>query len=148
MHQRLTNLRIHTLTNSEYAPGLDAEDVGHDLDSASLEVDGTGLVGGEDGGTAVVGCVEGDVGGSVGDEELIKVLRVDGRYGDVLCVVEEIDGLVAAGGPPLAEVIGLHRSQETFGDVGLEVEHGRGEIVCHGVRLDEGIDFLTGILLV
>ena len=126
---------------------MDAEDVGHDLDSASLEVDGTGLVGGEDGGTAVVGCVEGDVGGSVGDEELIKVLRVDGWDGDVLRVVEEIDGFVAAGCPSVAKVVGFHCSQEAFGKVGLEVEHGRGKVVCHGVCLDEGIDFLTGVLL-
>ena len=143
MHQRLTNLRINTFTNSEYAPWLDAEDVGHDLDGVGLEIDGTGLVGGKDGGTAVVGCVEGDVGGSVGDEELIEVLRVDGWDGDVLRVVEEIDGLVATGCPAVAEVIGLHRSQEAFGDVGLEVEHGRGEVVGHGVGVNQGINFLT-----
>ena len=115
--------------NSEYAPGLDAEDVGHDLDGVGLKVDSTGFVGGEDGGAAIVGCVDGDVGGSVGGEELVEVLCVDGRDGDVLCVVEEIDGFVAAGCPPFAEVISLHCCHETKGEVGLEVDHGRGKVV-------------------
>ena len=49
MYHRLTNLRINTFTNSEYAPGLDAEEGADDLDGVHHKVDGTGFVGGKDG---------------------------------------------------------------------------------------------------
>lgn len=57
--------RIKTLTNSEYAPGLDAEDLAHGLQGIRNEVEGTGFVSREKGGTAVVVEVEGDVGGTM-----------------------------------------------------------------------------------
>ena len=83
----------------------------------------------------------------MGGEELVEVLCVDRWDGDVLCVVEEEDVFVAAGCPPLAEVVGLHSSHEAFGEVRLKVEQGGGEVVCRGIGIDEGIDFLTGVLL-
>ena len=58
----------------------------------------------------------------MGCEELVEVLLVDRRDGDVLRVMEEEDGFVAAGCPAVSVVVGLHSSQEAFGEVGLEVE--------------------------
>ena len=51
--------------DSENAPGLDAEDVGYGLDGMHHEVEGTGFVGREQVGAAVIVDVERDVGGTV-----------------------------------------------------------------------------------
>ena len=51
--------------DSENAPWLDAEDVGDGLDGVHHEVDGTGFVGREYVGAAVIVDVERDVGGTV-----------------------------------------------------------------------------------
>ena len=72
------------------------------------EVERSGFMGREKGGTAVVVEVEGDVGGSMRGEVVIEIGCVDGRDSDVLCVVKEIDGFEGTGCPALAQVVGLH----------------------------------------
>ena len=74
------------------------------------EVEGSGFVSREKGGTAVVVEVEGDVGGTMRGEVVIEIGGVDGWDSDVLCVVEKIDGFEGTGCPPLAQVVGLHSS--------------------------------------
>ena len=58
------------------------------------EVEGSGFVSREKGGTAVVVEVEGDVGGTMRGEVVIEIGGVDGWDSD--------------GCPPLAQVVGLH----------------------------------------
>lgn len=122
--------------NSEYAPGFDAEDVGDGLDGVHHEIEGTSLMGGKCIGSAVVVDVKRDVDSTVVGEESIEVGGVDGRDCDVFSVVEEIDMLVSAGCPSVAEVVFFHCGNETLREVGLEVEHGRGDVVGNSSCMD------------
>ena len=89
---------------------MNAEDLAHGLQRIRYEEKGTGFVSREKGGTAVVVEVEGDVGSTMRGEVVIEIGGVDGWDGDVLCIVEEIDGFEGSGCPPLAQVVGLHSS--------------------------------------
>lgn len=68
----------------EYAPGLDAEEGAHGLDGVHHEIDGSGFVGGNGGGTAIVVDVECYLCGTTGGEELVEVECVGDGDGDVL----------------------------------------------------------------
>lgn len=103
-------------------------------------------MGGDGGRTAVVVDVECYLCGTVGGEELIEVECVGGGDGDVLRVVEEVDGLIATGCPAVAEVVVIHSGYESLRDVGLEVEHGGGDIVGNGACSNHGVDFFSGVL--
>ena len=70
---------------------------------------------GRDGGRgAIVVDVDCHLSGTVGGEILVEVVGVDGGDCDVLCVVEEIEGFVAAVCPPLAEIVLIQDREDAF----------------------------------
>ena len=81
---------------------MDAEDVAHDLDGVHHEIDGSSFVSGECGRTAIVVHVECYLCGTMRGYVVIEVESVSGGNGNVLSVVEEIDGFAAAGSPAVA----------------------------------------------
>ena len=111
------------------------------------EVDCTHFVGRDCIGSTIVGNIECEIGNSLGREKPMEIEGIDHRDGDVASVVEKIDGLVDAGRPARAKIVGLHGGNETLGKVGLEVEHGGRNIVGHIERSDEGVDLLTCVSL-
>lgn len=139
------NQAIKIFTNSKNTPRFDAEDLAHGLQRIRYEEKGTGFVSREKGGTAVVVEVKGDVGGAMRGEVVIEIGGVDGWDGDVLCIVEKIDGFEGTGCPPLAQVVDLHSGKEPLRNGGLEIEHGGCDIVCHDKRADKGVNLLAGV---
>lgn len=124
---------------------MNAEDLAHGLQRIRYEEKGSGFVSREKGGTAIVVEVEGDVGGAMRGEVVIEIGGVDGWDGDVLCIVEKIDGFEGTGCPPLAQVVDLHSGKEPLRNGGLEIEHGGCDIVCHDKRADKGVNLLAGV---